>query len=80
MSPTSHAADPADDRRLGVPGHGPDQSRRGAGGEDHGAAPVQFCGPHKESVEASIKKYSPRPEEEAVPVSAAPAANPWVTG
>jgi len=31
-------------------------------------------------VEVSIKKYSPRPEEPmAVPVSAAPAANPWVT-
>jgi hypothetical protein len=43
-----------------------------------------YTGPHKEAVEASIKKYSPRPEEEAVavpgaPVAAAPAANPWVT-
>jgi hypothetical protein len=37
-------------------------------------------GPHKEAVEASIRKYSPRPEEEAVPVSVAPVANPWVTG
>lgn len=38
-----------------------------------------YTGPHKETVEASIKKYSPRPEEPAVPVPAAPAANPWVT-
>jgi hypothetical protein len=38
-----------------------------------------YTGRHKEAVEASIKKYSPRPEEEAVPVSAAPVANPWVT-
>ena len=40
-----------------------------------------YTGPHKEAVQASIKKYSPRPEEPvAVPVSAAPGANPWVTG
>jgi hypothetical protein len=39
-----------------------------------------YTGPHKDTVEASIKKYSPRPEEPvAVPVSAAPVANPWVT-
>ncbi|BCW47164.1 TraM recognition domain-containing protein [Arthrobacter sp. StoSoilB5] len=38
-----------------------------------------YTGPHKETVEASIKKYSPRPEEPAVPVPAAPVANPWVT-
>lgn len=35
---------------------------------------------HKDAVEESIKKYSPRPEEEAEPVIAAAAANPWVTG
>jgi type IV secretory pathway TraG/TraD family ATPase VirD4 len=40
-----------------------------------------YTGPHKEAVEASIKKYSPRPEDpEASLVSAAPVANPWVTG
>lgn len=39
-----------------------------------------YTGRHKESVEASIKKYSPRPEEETVPVVAGAAANPWVTG
>ncbi|WP_434617467.1 type IV secretory system conjugative DNA transfer family protein [Arthrobacter sp. A5] len=38
-----------------------------------------YTGPHKDAVQASIKKYSPRPEEEAAPVSAAPIANPWVT-
>jgi hypothetical protein len=37
-----------------------------------------YTGPHKDAVEASIKKYSPQPEVE--PVSAAPTANPWVTG
>jgi hypothetical protein len=41
-------------------------------------------GPHKDAVEASIKKYTPQPEEEeAVPVAAGAAgaaANPWVTG
>ncbi|GAC1497340.1 MAG: hypothetical protein NVS2B15_20060 [Pseudarthrobacter sp.] len=39
-----------------------------------------YTGPHKDAVEASIKKYSPQPEVEPVPVSAAPTANPWVTG
>ena len=39
-----------------------------------------YTGPHKEAVEASITKYSPQPEEEAVPVAAGAAANPWVTG
>ncbi|WP_284992037.1 hypothetical protein, partial [Arthrobacter sp. efr-133-TYG-120] len=39
-----------------------------------------YTGPHKDAVEASIKKYGPRPGYEAVPISAAPAANPWVTG
>jgi hypothetical protein len=39
-----------------------------------------YTGPHKEAVEASIKKYSPRPEEEAVRVAAGAAANPSVTG
>jgi type IV secretory pathway TraG/TraD family ATPase VirD4 len=39
-----------------------------------------YTGPHKDPVEASIQKYSPRPEEEAEPVVAAAAANPWVTG
>jgi hypothetical protein len=39
-----------------------------------------YTGPHKDAVEASIKKYSPRPEEpEAVLVPSAPVANPWVT-
>jgi hypothetical protein len=37
-----------------------------------------YTGPHKDAVEASIKKYSPRPEEPAVLVPAAPAANPWI--
>ncbi|WP_237740837.1 type IV secretory system conjugative DNA transfer family protein [Crystallibacter crystallopoietes] len=36
-----------------------------------------YTGPHKDPVEASIRKYSPQPEEEPVP--AAPAANPWIT-
>ena len=35
-----------------------------------------YTGRHKDAVEASIKKYSPRPEKEAVPVSAAPVALP----
>ena len=39
-----------------------------------------YTGRHKESVEASIKKYSPRPEEKTAPVTAGAAANPWVTG
>jgi hypothetical protein len=40
-----------------------------------------YTGRHKDAVEASIKKYSPRPEEpEASLVPAAPVANPWVTG
>jgi hypothetical protein len=39
-----------------------------------------YTGPHKEAVEASIKKYSPRPDEEAVRVAAGAAANPSVTG
>jgi hypothetical protein len=38
-----------------------------------------YTGPHKDTVEASIKKYSPRPEEPTVLVAAEPAANPWVT-
>ncbi|MDQ0636361.1 type IV secretory pathway TraG/TraD family ATPase VirD4 [Arthrobacter pascens] len=38
-----------------------------------------YTGPHKEAVEASIKTYSPRPEEPAVPAAAEPVANPWVT-
>jgi hypothetical protein len=39
-----------------------------------------YTGTHKDAVEASHQKYSPRPEEEAVPVAVAPVANPWVTG
>jgi hypothetical protein len=40
-----------------------------------------YTGPHKEAVEASIKKYSPRPEEpEPVAVLSSLVANPWVTG
>lgn len=38
-----------------------------------------YSGPHKEAVEASIKTYSPRPEEPAETVAAASTANPWVT-
>ncbi|WP_423185008.1 hypothetical protein [Arthrobacter sp. NyZ413] len=38
-----------------------------------------YTGPHKDAVEASIRKYSPRPEEEEVPLAAA-AAYLWVTG
>jgi hypothetical protein len=38
-----------------------------------------YAGPHKESVEASIRTYSPRPEKPAVPVAAEPVVNPWVT-
>jgi hypothetical protein len=39
-----------------------------------------YTGPHEEAGEASVKKYSPQPEEESVSVSAAPIANPWITG
>jgi hypothetical protein len=39
-----------------------------------------YTGPHKDAVEASIKEYSPRPEEGPITVAAAAAANPWVTG
>jgi type IV secretory pathway TraG/TraD family ATPase VirD4 len=39
-----------------------------------------YTGRYKDAVEASIKKHSPRPEEDALAVSAAPATNPWVTG
>jgi type IV secretory pathway TraG/TraD family ATPase VirD4 len=38
-----------------------------------------YTGAHKEAVEASIKTYSPRPDEPAVQVAAEPVANPWVT-
>ncbi|MET3952719.1 TraM recognition domain-containing protein [Arthrobacter sp. UYEF36] len=39
-----------------------------------------YTGPHKDAVEASIRKYSPRPEEpEVALVPSAPVANPWVT-
>jgi uncharacterized protein YbjT (DUF2867 family) len=38
-----------------------------------------YTGRHKEAVEASIKKYSPRAEQLALPVAAEPVANPWVT-
>jgi hypothetical protein len=38
-----------------------------------------YTGPHKEAVEASIKTYSPRPKEPAVPEAAEPVANPWIT-
>lgn len=37
-----------------------------------------YNGPHKQAVLASIKTYSPQPEEEAVPVTTT-TANPWVT-
>ncbi|WP_441410198.1 hypothetical protein [Arthrobacter sp. 2MCAF15] len=39
-----------------------------------------YTGAHREAVEASIKKYSPRPEKDEVPLAAAAAATPWVTG
>lgn len=35
-----------------------------------------YTGPHKDAVEASIKTYSPRPEEPAIPVPAEPVAIP----
>lgn len=38
-----------------------------------------YTGQHKEAVEASIKTYSPRPEELAVAVAVESVANPWVT-
>jgi hypothetical protein len=38
-----------------------------------------YTGPHKDAVTASIRNYSPQPEEEPVPVPAVP-ANPWVNG
>ncbi|MEY9776429.1 type IV secretory pathway TraG/TraD family ATPase VirD4 [Arthrobacter sp. MW3 TE3886] len=39
-----------------------------------------YTGSHEKAVEASLKTYSPRPEEEPVPVAAGATANPWVTG
>ncbi|KQR00435.1 conjugal transfer protein [Arthrobacter sp. Leaf141] len=38
-----------------------------------------YTGTHKNAVEASIKKYSPRPEEPSVAVHSEPAPNPWVS-